>query len=235
MKKLAMTIILLALSITYAGTPKDIYWDVVDAGGLKYDFTAAPYDNITAKAWINVRPLELQTTTAGNIFYLDLGSNSVINFNVGNFPTSWATGDELNIMVTDENIYRYGYNLPFLLDDGDASAVFGGLGTPGTASIGVDFHSIEETNTPEGTTLEQNYPNPFNPTTTINFSIVEAGNVAMNVYNFSGQLVSSLVNGQMSAGHHTVSFDASNLSAGVYYYTLEANNMTMTNKMILVK
>ncbi|NOR44994.1 MAG: hypothetical protein GQ534_05350, partial [Candidatus Delongbacteria bacterium] len=42
------------------GTPKDIYWDVVDAGGLKYDFTAAPYDNVTAKAWIDVRPLELQ-------------------------------------------------------------------------------------------------------------------------------------------------------------------------------
>nr|MDA3884103.1 T9SS type A sorting domain-containing protein [Candidatus Delongbacteria bacterium] len=90
-------------------------------------------------------------------------------------------------------------------------------------------------NMPLETSLEQNYPNPFNPTTTINFSIAEAGNVSLNVYNFSGQLISSMVNGTMSAGYHTVNFDASNLSAGVYYYTLGANNMTMSHKMILVK
>ncbi|NOR45095.1 MAG: T9SS type A sorting domain-containing protein, partial [Candidatus Delongbacteria bacterium] len=109
------------------------------------------------------------------------------------------------------------------------------LGTPGTVLIAIDHESSIDGNMPLETSLEQNYPNPFNPTTTINFSIVEAGNVAMNVYNFSGQLVSSLVNGTMSAGFHTVNFDASNLSAGVYYYTLEADNMTMSNKMILVK
>ncbi|NOR45098.1 MAG: T9SS type A sorting domain-containing protein [Candidatus Delongbacteria bacterium] len=88
---------------------------------------------------------------------------------------------------------------------------------------------------PLQTNLEQNYPNPFNPTTTISFSIVEPGDVKLNIYNFSGQLVSSLVDREMVAGHHTVSFDASNLSAGIYYYTLEADNMTMSNKMILAK
>ncbi|MBN2788902.1 MAG: T9SS type A sorting domain-containing protein, partial [Candidatus Delongbacteria bacterium] len=98
----------------------------------------------------------------------------------------------------------------------------------------VDVSSIDG-NMPLETKLEQNYPNPFNPTTAINFSLATAGNVQMNVYNFSGQLVNSLVDGQMSAGYHTVNFDASNLSAGVYYYTLEADNKVMTNKMVLVK
>lgn len=89
--------------------------------------------------------------------------------------------------------------------------------------------------TPNGFELLQNYPNPFNPTTTIKFSMMSKGIAELNVYNHTGELVSSLVNDNMDAGYHTVNFDASNLSAGVYYYTLKANNETVTNKMVLVK
>jgi hypothetical protein len=218
------------------GTPRDIYWDVVDASMAKYDFTGAPYDNVTAKAWITSRPTELQTTTAGNITYMDFGTNSVLYLNVGNFTTAWAGGDELNLVAKDEGITPnwQGEIVPFILD-GTANAVFGGLGEPGTVAISVDHESSIDGNMPLETKLEQNYPNPFNPTTTINFSLKSEGIAKLNVYNYTGQLVNSLVNGQMAAGFHTVNFDASNLSAGVYYYTLEADNKTMTNKMVLVK
>ncbi|MDA3884665.1 MAG: ice-binding family protein [Candidatus Delongbacteria bacterium] len=103
------------------------------------------------------------------------------------------------------------------------------VNTPESSGIEYDH------GTPNGFELFQNYPNPFNPTTAITFSLKSEGIAELNVYNHTGELVSSLVNGQMDAGHHTVNFDATNLSAGVYYYTLKANNMTMTNKMVLVK
>ena len=88
---------------------------------------------------------------------------------------------------------------------------------------------------PTTTTLCQNYPNPFNPTTEISFLIENTGDIKLNVYNYTGQLVNSLIDGQMNAGLHKVNFDASNLSAGVYYYTLEADNTSITRKMVLVK
>ena len=83
--------------------------------------------------------------------------------------------------------------------------------------------------------LYQNYPNPFNPVTQIKFALPTAGSVKLSVYNINGQLVSELVNGSRDAGIHTVNFDASNYNSGMYFYTLEANGMSITKKMILTK
>ena len=83
--------------------------------------------------------------------------------------------------------------------------------------------------------LEQNYPNPFNPTTVINFTIPKAGNVTLKVYNALGQEVATLVNEYKNASNYQVSFDASNLSSGIYFYTLTTDNFTQSKKMMLVK
>ena len=83
--------------------------------------------------------------------------------------------------------------------------------------------------------LEQNYPNPFNPTTEIKFSLTNASEVKLSVFNINGQLVSELVNGEMNAGIHTVNFDGNNLNSGIYFYTLEANGISVTKKMVLTK
>ena len=83
--------------------------------------------------------------------------------------------------------------------------------------------------------LSQNYPNPFNPATTISFSIPEASNVTMKIYNILGQEVKTLVSQEMSAGAYKVNFDASNLASGVYIYSLRAGNYTATKKMMLLK
>ena len=84
--------------------------------------------------------------------------------------------------------------------------------------------------------LGQNYPNPFNPSTKISFSLPETGIVNLNVYNVLGQKVASLINSEnMSAGNHSVSFNASNMSSGVYFYSLKAGNNVITKKMMLVK
>jgi parallel beta-helix repeat protein len=83
--------------------------------------------------------------------------------------------------------------------------------------------------------LFQNYPNPFNPVTQINFALSKTADVKLSVYNINGQKVAELANGVMNAGSHAVDFDGSKLNSGVYYYTLEADGIAMTKKMVLTK
>lgn len=89
--------------------------------------------------------------------------------------------------------------------------------------------------TPGGFTLNQNYPNPFNPSTNISYQIAQAGPVQLDVYSMNGQLVATLINGMQASGSHTVSFDASALSSGIYIYRLTSNGYTETKKMMLIK
>ncbi len=97
------------------------------------------------------------------------------------------------------------------------------------------IESDAEVSVPQKFALEQNYPNPFNPTTTINYFTPKAGNVKISVYNVLGQLVKVLVDGNVTAGAHTVELKAGNLASGVYIYRMEAGNFTSFKKMILMK
>jgi hypothetical protein len=94
---------------------------------------------------------------------------------------------------------------------------------------------IVEVEAPAEYSLEQNYPNPFNPSTNINFSLAEAGLVKMVVYDMLGQKVSVIVDEFREAGYHTVTFNASNLPSGLYFYTLESPQFKQTKKMLLTK
>jgi len=102
------------------------------------------------------------------------------------------------------------------------------------ANTGESFEA-SVTAAPASFALQGNYPNPFNPTTTINFSLGNADNVTLSVYDLSGRLVSTLVDGYREAGSHAVSFDASGLASGVYMYRLTAGAQTVSAKMILSK
>ncbi|WP_340103411.1 lamin tail domain-containing protein [Rhodohalobacter sp. 8-1] len=101
-----------------------------------------------------------------------------------------------------------------------------------TRNLGVSNELSED---PKQFTLSQNYPNPFNPTSTIEFTLPASVEVRLEVYNISGQLVSTLVDSRMSAGQHSVVFDASNLASGVYLYRIRAGNFMETKQMTLIK
>jgi len=90
-------------------------------------------------------------------------------------------------------------------------------------------------NIPTEFSLSQNYPNPFNPSTQISFDVPQNGMVSIQVFNMLGQQVATLLNRELNVGSHTVNFDASNLSSGMYLYSLKAGNVNITKKMMLIK
>lgn len=94
---------------------------------------------------------------------------------------------------------------------------------------------ISSTTLPKQYMLSQNYPNPFNPSTVINFSLPVAGFALLKVYDVVGREVASLVNEHLGAGEYTARFDAADLSAGVYFYSLKIGNFTQVKKMLLIK
>jgi photosystem II stability/assembly factor-like uncharacterized protein len=83
--------------------------------------------------------------------------------------------------------------------------------------------------------LNQNYPNPFNPSTTITFAIANDGRVGLNVYDVSGRLVATVMDENLKAGKHTVTFNADKLATGVYFYKLSTSSGEITRKMIIVR
>jgi hypothetical protein len=88
---------------------------------------------------------------------------------------------------------------------------------------------------PNKFSLKQNYPNPFNPSTTIKFSISENSFVSLKIYDVNGREISELVNKNLSQGEYEATFDARNLSSGVYFYTLRTGKFIETKVMSLIK
>ncbi|MBU0984573.1 MAG: DUF4397 domain-containing protein [candidate division Zixibacteria bacterium] len=136
-------------------------------------------------------------------------------------------------------VFASGFLDPSTNNDGPAFGLYAAL--PDGTVIGLPTADARQTAAfksgllPDEYSLEANYPNPFNPTTTIRFSLPQASDVNLRVFNLLGQEVRTLANGQMAAGVQEVEFDASALASGVYFYRLEAGSFSDTRKMMLVK
>ena len=98
-----------------------------------------------------------------------------------------------------------------------------------------DIEAGENAALPARASLAQNYPNPFNPQTTIRYQIPEQNRVKISVCNTRGELVETLVNQEMTAGEHQVTFQGRNHPSGLYFYTIQAGDVQLTRKMLLVK
>jgi len=112
-----------------------------------------------------------------------------------------------------------------------------------TITSPLDVEDEDEELIPTDYVLYQNYPNPFNPTTKIKYGIPNSGLITLQVYNLLGEVVTILVNKQQSAGIYEVSFDATNLTSGIYLYKIQAGDPSAgsgqsfveTKKMVLLK
>ena len=101
----------------------------------------------------------------------------------------------------------------------------------GAVLTGID----NERSLPEGFELEQNYPNPFNPQTTIEYTIARRTEVKLTVYNILGQEIAILIDEVLNQGVYSQLWDASNLTTGLYFYTLEAGGGKTTKKLLYLK
>lgn len=145
-------------------------------------------------------------------------------------PGSTETWISVNIPLADfapvdlTNVFQFKF-------DGNGTIYFDNIYFSTTISDVKEIPNVF----PSDYSLEQNYPNPFNPSTKISFSIPEAGNVTLKVYNLLGQEVATVLNQFMSSGRFEVNFEASDLPSGIYTYVLSAGNFSSVKKMMLIK
>jgi hypothetical protein len=118
-----------------------------------------------------------------------------------------------------------------LLNEGKPLA----LSSNGQIIVGTTAVDDQGSNQPKNYYLGQNYPNPFNPTTNIGYRISNTGFVVLKIFDFLGRDVATLVNEVKQQGEHTVNWDATGLTSGVYYYRLQSGNFIETKKLILMK
>ena len=126
-----------------------------------------------------------------------------------------------DIMV--DNLRSIDDTLGISIIDGFGDSTTVGISDSGTKSIPTSF------------VLDQNYPNPFNPSTKIKFTVPTIEHVSLVVYNSLGQEVKTLVSEEKDIGNYEVSFNASNLPSGIYFYKLQAGGFVESKKMILMK
>jgi hypothetical protein len=111
------------------------------------------------------------------------------------------------------------------------------LGTPGQTNNSED--NMINNNSPQDFSISQNYPNPFNPSTKISYTLPMASAVVLKVFDINGREITTLVNSELESGNHSISFEASHLSSGVYFYSFSAvssqSKFSKTMKMILTK
>ena len=141
---------------------------------------------------------------------------------IGFVPGKGTTTETQNYIFRDEDLLSGSYTYRLKQLDFDGSFAYS------------DEVEVEITQ-PEVFYLGQNYPNPFNPSTNIEYSIPQDGNVSLKVYDILGKEVATLVNEYQQAGTFDVVFNGANLASGVYYYQLTAGDLTSTKKLMLTK
>ncbi|MCP5063153.1 MAG: S8 family serine peptidase [Ignavibacteriae bacterium] len=206
------------LSAIKAITYPNLYWD-----GSKFNLTKM-FDNTTSVK-DNIVNLKIEPST--EITLVNQGNNKFTtelpNLTNGNeYELYFTYSDESN------TLHRIPADKNYKLNYGNLSIDL----------ILTDVGIIE--GIPQDFSLSQNYPNPFNPTTTIEYSVpnVESSkgfSIQLKVFNILGQEVGTLVNGIKLPGKHTVKFDSSNLSSGIYFYQLTSGSFLETKKMIYLR
>jgi len=133
--------------------------------------------------------------------------------------------------------YYIGYvgNYPDKMDSSSFAFSKAGESTGGRWSVNDWFEETAELSLPIRAMLLGNYPNPFNSATTINYEVSSGGKVKLEVFTLLGEKVETLVDTWQEAGYKSISWEASRVSSGVYFYKLTVGDYTETRRMLFVK
>ncbi|MFQ6614952.1 MAG: T9SS type A sorting domain-containing protein, partial [Fidelibacterota bacterium] len=159
----------------------------------------------------------------------DINYYTVLRSATGDFSdaVTVATTTDLELQDTGLEVGTYYYKI--------AASDFSGNQGIWSPVVNASVLGIGNEAVPLTYSLSQNYPNPFNPVTTIDFSLVEDGEVHLAIYNAAGQVVKTLINNRLTAGQHSISIDASDLASGMYIYVLQSGDFRASRKMVLMK
>jgi hypothetical protein len=185
----------------------------------------------TDSAYYQVTFAGLASGYTGSHFHLAPGGGVVKPIVTSDSTTGagvWGIPDSLSASILKGNIYVNIHSTTFPAGD-----VRGTLG----ASFGTATDVLQVSSKgPSSFSLDQNYPNPFNPSTSISFSLASPMRATLRIYNLLGQEVATLVDGQKNAGSYKVTFDARELSSGIYFYRLSTSDgLSIARKMLLLK
>ncbi len=242
-------------SEVYSDSITGAYYRMIAPGTYTLTFSA---DNYVAQTFSNVQAINFQATELNVQLVPNQTPVELIYFtavqNGNDIDLKWSTATEINNKGFEVQRFskKSDWNqIAFVEGNGTTTKIHSYSFTDNNVSEGkyqyrlkqIDFDGtfkysdvVEVTVTlPDKYTLEQNFPNPFNPTTTIKYSIPASGFVSLRVYNLLGQEVATLVNENKKAGSHSVVFNASSLSSGVYICKIIAGHFTSTRKLMLLK
>jgi len=198
--------------------PRYYTLDFLPAGSLPVElssFSASVNQGNVTLHW-------LTATETNNYGFEIQRSNDAEFFTIGFVLGNGTTTETHDYSYVDRNLNSGSYS--YRLKQMDYSGVFSY-----SSVVNVDVTA------PVAFELLQNYPNPFNPSTTIKFTIPQSSVVTLKVFNTLGQEVKTLINQNMESGAHSISFDATDLNSGVYFYKLDAGQFSDVRKMTLIK
>ncbi len=214
---------------------------------LRYDCSASNlYALVLDVAEDGLMPDESPGDAWIKIYDIGWPNNLLINGN-GEGNTSPRGFEWVYETPGDDNTPLLGFEAYAQLDEGIYDAFEAHLNISGnTSSTGrenqghaiplfIECITVDADEQPLSFDLKQNYPNPFNPATTIEFSLEQTAAATLIVYDLTGRQVARLVDGMREAGPHSVVFNAVDLSSGVYFYRLEAEDLILTRKLVLIK
>jgi hypothetical protein len=231
---------------------------IVQNSGTSDDLRSVTFEN-ARQGWVVGGVYQsfatiLHTTNGGSTWITQYRAAPNFLFGVAFVDTSqgWAVG--ASILHTTNGgstwVAQYTYSSYYLSSVSFVDAHTGwAAGSNGTIlRSSLDINGVEnvldqiisatpmaESTIPTEYALYQNYPNPFNSSTTIRFDIKEAGRVSIKVFDLLGREVVTLVNEQLSAGTHTVSWDALGVASGIYLYRIKSGEFSATRKLLLLK
>jgi len=212
---------------------------IIPAGGGTFDFETELVNNglnqVSFDVWFDVvlpdsstyDPVFLRSNFAlevGGIFTRELTQSVPAGAPEGQYTYNGKIGNYPGMIW---------YSDSFGFEKNGAAGISSGIQS--WELYGWDDEIAMESNIPTEYALKQNYPNPFNQHTVLDFALPSAGKTELTVFDVTGRRVTTLIDGYKSVGYHSITFDASGLSSGVYFVRLEVGGYKQTQKIVLMK